>query len=61
MAITEQEPDLILLTEVIPKAQVNPISPATLSLPGFRMYLNFQPDTDNIGRMEAGGFAYLPV
>ena len=55
MAITEQEPDLILLTEVIPKAQVNPISPATLSLPGFRMYLNFQPGNDNLGRSGSRG------
>ena len=32
--IAGDEPDLILLTEVIPKAQVNPIPPALLSLPG---------------------------
>ena len=49
MAITEQKPDLILLTEVIPKAQVNPISPAVMAIPEFTMYLNFEPSKSNLG------------
>ena len=35
--IAGDEPDLILLTEVIPEAQVTPISPAQQSLPGYVM------------------------
>ena len=39
--IAGDEPDLILLTEVIPKAQVTCISPAQLSVPGYAIYSNF--------------------
>ena len=50
MAVADIEPDLILLTEVIPKAQTNPLSVATLSIPGYTMYLNFCPDHSNLGK-----------
>ena len=36
MMISGQEPDTILLTEIIPKAQVLPISSALLEIPGTR-------------------------
>lgn len=49
MMIAGNEPDLILLSEVVPKAQVKPISPATLSLPSYTMYLNFDPSIHNLG------------
>ena len=49
MLIAGDEPDIILLTEVIPKAQVNPISMAVLSLPSYTMYLNFDPSSANLG------------
>ena len=49
MLVAGNEPDLILLTEVIPKAQVHPIPLATLSLPGYTMYLNFEPGQQNLG------------
>ena len=55
MLIAGNEPDLILLSEVIPKAQVIPISPATLSLPNYAMYLNFDPTNDNLGRSGCRG------
>ena len=47
--IANDEPDIILLTEVIPKAQHHPISPALLSIPGFTMYSNFQPHQSDLG------------
>ena len=50
MLIAGDEPDLILLTEVIPKAQVHPIPPATLSLPDYTLYVNFDPTEANLGR-----------
>ena len=49
MMIAGKEPDIILLTEVIPKAQTNPVSTATLSLPNYNMYLNFDPASFNLG------------
>ena len=45
--IAGDEPDLILLTEVIPQAQVMPISPALLSLPGYIMYTHFDPSSSD--------------
>ena len=50
MLISGSEPDLIFITEVIPKAQVMPIAPALLELPGFTMYCNFDPGGLNLGR-----------
>lgn len=50
MMIADNEPDLIMLTEVIPKAQVNPIHTAILAIPEYTMYLNFDPSTKNLGR-----------
>lgn len=50
MFITGNEPDFILVNEVIPKAQVLPISPALLSIPGYIMYSNFDPSESNLGR-----------
>ena len=32
--IADDEPDIILITEVIPKSQSNPIAPALLSIDG---------------------------
>ena len=49
MFISGNEPDFILLNEVIPKAQLHPISPALLSVPGYVMYLNFDPSETKLG------------
>ena len=53
--IAGDEPDLILLTEVIPKAQVTPISPAQLSLPGYAMYSNFDLSHRGLGASGSRG------
>ena len=52
MAIAGNEPDLIPLTECIPKAQTLPISPSLLALEGYTIYMNFDPTQSNLG---AGG------
>ena len=49
MRIVNNEPDLILLTEVIPNAQANPIPPALLSIPEYTMYINFDPTSCGLG------------
>ena len=49
MAIAHDEPDIILLTEIIPKAQKNPIPPAALTIPGYKSYMNFDASDHNLG------------
>ena len=49
MLLCNNEPDLILLTEVIPKAQRLPLAPALLQIPGYSMFHNFLPSTLNLG------------
>ena len=49
MQIAGDEPDLILVTEVIPKAQVLPIAPALLALPNYSLYTSFDPTESNLG------------
>ena len=41
MLIANDNPDLIIITEVIPKAQVNPIPLSRLNIDGFSFYTNF--------------------
>ena len=55
--IAGDEPDLILLTEVIPKAQVLPISPSLLSNPGYVVYTNFDPSKSNLGASGTRGIS----
>ena len=43
--ICNDQPDLLLLTETIPKAQRLPISPALLHMPGYTLYSNLLPST----------------
>ena len=49
MTVANDEPDFILLTEVIPKAQVHPISLATINIPGYNLFLSFDPCANNLG------------
>ena len=52
MLICNDEPDLILLAEAIPKAQKLPMSANLLHIPGFSMYVNFSPSAHNL---DSGG------
>ena len=45
MAITNKEPDIILITEVLPKAHCHTISKAGLSLQGYTIFTNFDSDS----------------
>ena len=49
MHIAGAEPDIIMITEVIPKAQVLPISPVLLTVPEYNLYANFDPTQPNLG------------
>ena len=49
MMITDDEPDIILITEVIPKKQTNPIPRALLDINGYKNFPNFNPDDSNLG------------
>lgn len=49
MFIAGREPDIICVTEVIPKAQVQPIAPAQLLINGYNMYVNFDFSRSKLG------------
>ena len=49
MLICNDKPDLIFLTETIPKAQRFPIHPALLLIPGYTLFTNFDPSSTNLG------------
>ena len=49
MEIAGCEPDVIIITEVIPKAQLLPLSLAIFTLDGYRTYLNFDPTIPRLG------------
>jgi len=49
MKVADSLPTIILITEVIPKAQTNPIDEARLNIPGFNVFLNFDPTLCNLG------------
>ena len=40
--IADNVPDIIMITEVIPKAQKHPIQEPLLNLPGFEKFTNFK-------------------
>ena len=41
MIISDNEPDMMILTEVIPKAQQNPIHETQIKITGYEHYCNF--------------------
>ena len=49
MQIAGNEPDIIMVTEVIPKAQIMPLSPALLAIPMYRLYTNFDVTQSRLG------------
>ena len=46
MLIAGSVPDLILITEVLPKYYLYCINKASLMIPGYSLYLNFDSDSD---------------
>ena len=57
MLITGDEPDIICITEVIPKAQVHPLSSALLNIPHYSLFLNFDPSVSHLGSSGLRGVA----
>ena len=55
--IADECPDIMLFTEVIPKAQRNPIFESQLNLPGYEPYVNFNFTDHNLGASGKRGVA----
>ena len=49
MEIADKRPRKMLITEVIPKAQMQPIEPARLTMSGYNLYTNFNPLDSGLG------------
>ena len=60
--ISTDKPDIIVLTEVIPKAQSNPIPLSQLAIPEYNFYANFDYDTVDLGKSgKRGIIAYFSI
>ena len=55
--IASNEPDIIFLSEVIPKAQKNEIHEAQLNIPGYDVFPNFSSSEQNLGASGRRGVA----
>ena len=56
-SITGNEPDIIMITEVIPKAQLNPIEAPLLEIGGYATHINCDPSEANLGASGIRGVA----
>lgn len=57
MHIANRQIDIIVICEVIPKAQILPMARVTLTLDGFTEYLNFDPEAYELGKSGLRGVA----
>ena len=57
MLISDVPPDIMLITEVIPKKTSNPIAIALLDIEGYNCHLNFDPNTNNLVQSGIRGVA----
>ena len=57
MQIASDEPDIMLFTEVMSKAQKNPISEAQMKIEGYEIYNIFQYSEANLGASGIRGVA----
>ena len=57
MFIADKNPDIIMVTEVIPKAQVHSLPPSLLAIDGYTLYTNFDISTRNLGSSGIRGIA----
>ena len=55
--IAERAPEIMLFTEVIPKAQKNPISETQVEIDGYQLFKNFNYTDDNLGASGISGVA----
>ena len=51
MLIAGNEPNLILITEILPKNHLYLLNKACLMIPGYSLYLNFDPDIDTTSNL----------
>jgi len=49
MLISNDKPDITLITEVLPKGLVDPIPSSKLTIDGYKFYINFVNDKSNLG------------
>ena len=54
--IAGNEPSVVMITEVIPKAQINPIEASALNIDGY-VYVNFDISKPNLGACGIRGVA----
>ena len=54
LVITDDEPDVIVLSEVLPKVLKYPINPVCMVLPNYNMYLSFDPLSPEFGSGKRG-------
>ena len=57
MMIADDRPHVILVTEVIPKNQINPINSALLDIEDYKPCFNFDPNDSNLGAAGYRGVA----
>ena len=57
LLIEQCNPDVIMITEVIPKAQMLPILIPMISIPGYELQLNFDPSYPRLGASGKRGVA----
>ena len=57
MFIASDPPDIMLITEIIPKKQTNPIAKCLLDIDGYNFQLNFYPNECNLGASGIRGVA----
>ena len=57
MMIEDDKPDIMMITEVIPKGQVNPITRVLLDIEEYDYILNFDPDKADLGASGIRGVA----
>ena len=55
--IADDQPEIILITEAIPKSQIQPITDALLHMEGYDCLFNFDPDKSNLGTSGIRGVA----
>ena len=55
--IADNEPDIMLLTEIIPKAQKNEIHEAQINIPGYQKFVNFKFTDQELGASGKRGVA----
>ena len=57
MLIASDEPDIMMLTELIPKAQINPTLEIQISIKGYEIFTNFNYTDTNLGSSGIRGVA----